>query len=254
MKALSMSVRDIVYRFLLASFGLAVVAGLFWIALFGMKPADRETLAGPHDRDHLMPLLDAVLADYDYSIASLVPGTQTPNGTWDFRGSVKKREVYSPVYGEVERVCADSTKLTCWALARLSIDGNLIEFGQTAPPTESASTALNMSDTGGDSVSSEQTETEPSTGQGSASAAENREPANALDAGSGDLWRSRSDNVRARLGPGVEHPIAFPMPSHVALRLVSQSGSWGEFEYETTAGNRAKVWIYLDLVEKIPRN
>ncbi|OSQ40486.1 hypothetical protein [Thalassospira mesophila] len=86
-----------------------------------------------------------------------------------------------------------------------------------------------------------------------ASADKTSEPAAPAQAGaqvSGEVWRTTSNNVNARMGPGTDYEVAFAMPSTTAMSLLEQKNGWGRFSYQGPDGKTYRVWIYMSLVAK----
>ena len=65
------------------------------------------------------------------------------------------------------------------------------------------------------------------------------------------FWRTTSDIANARLAPSLDGQVAFKMSSGVPLTLVEERGTWGLFEYPAANDQRGRVWIHMDVVERI---
>ncbi|AUG54557.1 hypothetical protein [Thalassospira marina] len=230
--------------------------------------------------DQVTPVFDL----HGYKIAMLVPGDRIEGDSWVFRGTARSGNLSPAYYGQVDYSCGPNggDDGACWKLSQLVVDGRPLKLvgaveGDSAAMADETtalenreSQALGMNNAldnnaaAGDSndrqASAGQSDTsdvvKPDGGANEADGADaSSEPAAVADNGvtsatSGDVWRTTSDNVNARMGPGTDFEIAFAMPQSTPMQLLEQKNDWGHFAYSGPDGKTYRVWIYMNLVAK----
>ena len=270
--------------------GLVAVGGwLYWNQQKAeqQKMADRFYPSPAQLYSGIADQVSPVFEVHGYKIAMLVPGDRIEDDSWVFRGTARSGNLSPAYYGQIDYVCSVQEKTTdqCWKLSQLVVDGRPLEFaamdgasatggadaqkemetresealGMTnaldtadgdrkavAPETYTTDDAATMPGNTAATDVSGVTAREPET----APSPENTTAANAADAPSGDVWRTTSGNVNARMGPGTDFEVAFAMPETTPLHLIEQKNGWGHFSYIGPDGKTYRVWIYMTLVAK----
>lgn len=202
-------------------------------------------------------LLRKELIPKGYSIDVLVAGHFKKEGTWSFRGSLKKNIGNIPFYGALRTTCDDLEDLSCWRLNLLVINGKESPLTDTAESSEAARQDENPAskqeaqETG--SAASMET---PSLKSNHAAdqrqrTIEGSSPASQPEGGSDPpLWFTATDRVNARSGPGTQYERLYLMPSTVPLRLIEIRDGWGRFSFQKENDSVGTVWIWMNLVSQ----
>ncbi|OKH87456.1 hypothetical protein [Thalassospira sp. TSL5-1] len=228
--------------------------------------------------DQVTPVFDL----HGYKIAMLVPGDRTNGDSWVFRGTARSGNLSPAYYGQVDYTCGPQggDEDACWKLSQLVVDGRPLKLVGTVAengdasdtPDETAalesreSQALGMTnalDTAmpGDGAvqpvapdasgaADRQASDGPADETAQATADDDGADNNNADQEKADVWRTTSDNVNARMGPGTDYEVAFAMPQSTPMQLLEQKDGWGHFSYVGPDGNTYRVWIYMNLVAK----
>lgn len=181
--------------------------------------------------DAIRELTTTQLSDYGHAISLLVPGASIVENTWDFRGNARSAERDKPFFGSVENTCLEYGDITCWRLSSLTLDGSALPLVEVASSEDASEN--------GDKKPPEQlTSLQPEIQKQVADI--KPEP---------QIWRTRTNNVNGRTGPGTNFGIAFKIPSSVDLGFLEERDGWGLFKYDAEGGKEGKIWISMRLVQ-----
>lgn len=203
----------------------------------------------------------------------LIPGAQMGKNTWSFNGNLSGQTSDRPFFGTIVAVCDNLKDLDCWQLGSLTVNGvpyqftvenkrpmNTVARVDTAKKTDSQS----LPDRG---VKSSNEDTTQQKQEDTAAKIEEKteikkeSPSVSIDLQTATLnkpqriekpviWRTVTNNVNARMGPGSNYDIAFKMPQSVPLTLVKSENKWGQFEYTGANNQTGRIWIAMSLVKK----
>lgn len=263
-------------------FGLVVAGGVFY---WTQQQAKQQKMANHFQpspaalytgmADQISPVFDL----HGYKIAMLVPGDRTNGDSWVFRGTARSGNLSPAYYGQVDYTCGPKGGDTgnCWKLSQLVVDGRPLKLVGTVSdagatgdvadtPDETAalesreSQALGMNNAldtemPGDDVDQPVApeagaDSADKTAQVTADTADADSANGDVNSKKADVWRTTSDNVNARMGPGTDYEVAFAMPQSTPMQLLEQKDNWGHFSYVGPDGKTYRVWIYMNLVAK----
>lgn len=202
-------------------------------------------------------LLGKELNPKGYSIDILVTGHFTNEGTWSFRGSLKKNTRNLPFFGALRTTCEDWEDLSCWRLSSLAINGkespltDAAESTEVARQDENPASQQEAQETGSaasieipplksNDVADQTQETIEGSRQATPPGGESDSPP----------WFTTTDRVNARSGPGTQYERLYPMPSTVPLRLIEERDGWGRFTFQNANDSVSTVWIWMNLVRQ----
>ncbi|MDV7339296.1 hypothetical protein RYZ26_06805 [Terasakiella sp. A23] len=212
--------------------------------------------------------LDTLSEDDQLKISMLIPGNVVKENVWSFSGTFKGESADRPFFGQIRMTCQVVETHACWKLQELVIDGTpytlaIEDTVQTEEllPEEKENQILETTENQESGAKQEiKAEIEQTPNQEDTISKEIEQSvtkiklppkAPAVKSEEISIYRTVSDNVNARMGPGSDHGIAFKMPSSVSLKLLKKDGKWGEFEYKGANDQTGKIWIALSLVKKV---
>ena len=201
-----------------------------------------------------MKLLAVTQGIMQTEAAFLAIGQGLDETSWSIRGTINKENRYIPVFAAIRYHCANHNEdAQCWSLEKLIIDGvhspidTLKNGSRESSNAEDAenSTAFQIADR----PRLQKTVEPPATSKVKA----NISPKQRMQTETSKplmIWRTRSDNVNARSGPGLDTKVVFKMNVTTPLTLIEQRKHWGLFEYSMANDELGHVWIHMSMVQK----
>jgi hypothetical protein len=191
--------------------------------------------------DAIRELTTEQFSDYGLAIALLVPGASITENTWDFRGNARTSERDKPFFGTIRNICLEFGDIACWRLSLLNLDGVALPLTSDASLDETINQAANIASGQSEPLQSEiQPQAKPQKPQAKPETKPELQ-----------IWRTRTNNVNGRMGPGTEFKIAFKIPDSINLGLIEKRDGWGLFRYDAEGGKEGKIWVSMRLV--LPR-
>jgi|GEM_PF-6347198 uncharacterized protein YgiM (DUF1202 family) len=230
---------------------VAALSSAAYVFMSRDAPRIANSIASPSNSVLYLAIQEALRAHESgigERLSLLVPGEKVDLTSWNFRATTRNGDLSKPVFGTIRNLCDAFADANCWTLISLEIDGQPAFSGQTsqsAPVLDQvvSSPARNaLSQERDEPAATQSTSLQPAAASDAPVLSETATPA--------EKWRTRSENVNGRMGPGTEYDIAFKVPRGMALTLVETRSGWGRFEYPTSDGSGAQIWIWMQLVEK----
>ncbi len=233
-------------------FGLVgvLLIGFFFLGIEKNDP-DKITPSAP-SRDAIekavRELLELELNSRKFQPDVFVASPLRDINVWSLRGNLKTtnssgaRQLF---FARAKAVCGEWDDIACWKISALTVDGKPLEIKDTTGPDGVAMNAGSLADSAPDEKSGE--------GLPSGSLENNtlKSPGKSGPKVGSGRWRTISDRVNARKGPGEDFETFFRMPKQVPLTLIKKDKDWGEFEYAGKDGTLGRVWIAMKVVEPI---
>lgn len=254
---------------ILAGFGgIVILVGAF-MALF---PRDDNLVVDVMPTSHqvhatINTMVNLAMEDRSVSVTMIIPGARVEKA-WAFTGSLQEGLTTKPFYGQLRERCKDYNAVSCWHLESLVVDGQTVVVldnelrgveqtsgsgealeGETPVAQVSGDNNSTMSSPANTEEGTQKKEPGPevTTAQNGPTPSVIKEPQKQTELVP-QLWRTTSDNVNVRNGPGASYDAVFKMPSRVQLTLVREENGWGLYAYQGESGREGRVWIAKSLV------
>lgn len=227
--------------------GFVVILGGLGMSLFS-TPSENALPTSPSSKDLYETIshhLQLNLEGRGVAVTMIIPGAKHEDDVWQFTGSLKEDRSDKPFYGALKLRCDEFQNDSCWELETLVVNGHAV-LVIPQDTIESAEVGMGVSsvikeDVAEGNNSSEQTVSAPS--QSPDMKADSQVVESSVS--TPQYWKTKSDNVNARHGPGTKFPIAIQIPSYVKLTMVREENGWGLFEYAGKGGAKGRVWISM---------
>jgi len=266
------------------SLSLIAILGVFGIAVFIFLQNEEATVTASLQtyspnraevHDATLDLLAAAPGVVQIGSAFLTIAPGQNGDLWSVRGTFNKENRNIPLFASVRYHCANGKENErCWSLDKLIIDGipSLIRTHKTdarkRPNVKGSAGSLAPQSADGNLLR-KTSKTQPLSGVNATitpksqekskfemAGSENKAKANSVQQTpstttvASPIWRTRSNNVNARSGPGLDYKIIFKMSTTTTLILIEQQEGWGLFEYPAANREQGQVWIHMNMVQK----
>ena len=230
--------------------GLGLLSSLAFLLIGNKTQVVKQEPNSSHFHTAIPPRILDALGGREATITMIIPGQRVGDEQWRFTGSLKEGRFDKPFYGVIFARCLNYDEISCWRLTELTVNGKPVMLAEGQENNVAQEGDILISDEN-PSQSKADTEAEPPVNGAVSVPVDVIVPA--LDQGAAKVaavtfWKTKSDNVNTRSGPGTNFPKGFVMPSYVKLTLVREEQGWGLFSYTAKGGGQGQVWIIKNFV------